>query len=77
MHNDDGFIVFIMWLASLFTVFVFTLTMVNMPIEKYQQAEQACVSLGSHVAEFDRTGEAICQNKASIDYKEFMKDKGK
>ena len=48
----------------------------NMGVEKYIKAEDACISLGSHVLEFDRNGEAICKNKATINYKEFFENNG-
>lgn len=47
----------------------------NMSASKYHKAEAACISLGSHVKEFDATGEAICENNASIDYIVYAREK--
>ena len=61
--------------ASMVFTYLLTHHTENINVENYHQAEQACVSLGSHVLEFDRNGEAVCENKAMIDYVLYAKEK--
>lgn len=58
-----------------FSVGIFTVRWSDMPATNYKQAEEACTSLGSHVSSFDYSGDAECENSASINYKKFIVSK--